>query len=154
MGVILFSGWYSPELCRAHRDKVFVFGDNTKGFGKGGQAIIRDEPNAFGVPTKRLPSMAANAFFEEGNGDDLNYVLDALANLWGLLRGDPGEGVKEVTVIIPVNSDGKVSLGLERAELPQRAPSIYATIEQHVQEMCDAYGVTHVGNESELNSAN
>jgi hypothetical protein len=145
MGVITFAGWYSPALCRAHPDKIFVFGDNTKGFGKGGQAIIRDEPNAFGVPTKRLPSMAEGSFFEEGNAADLNFVFDALSNLWSMLRGDADR--QPLTIVIPVNAQGKVSLGLERAELPQRAPSIYATIETHVSEMCDAYGVEHVADE-------
>lgn len=148
MGVITFAGWYSTSLCQAHPKKLFVFGDNTKGFGKGGQAIIRDEPNAYGVPTKRLPSMAEGSFFEEGNASDLDYVFNALSGLWTRLRGNADQ--PPVTIVIPVNAQGRVSLGLERAELPQRAPSIYATIETHVSEMCDAYGVEYVADADAL----
>lgn len=135
MGVIKFSGWYTPELCRKHTDKVFIFGDNTLGFGKGGQAIIRDEPNALGVPTKRKPSMTEDAFFAEGSAKDEDAVLVALGKVWAELK-------MRKTVVIPVTPDGRVSLGLERAELPKRSPSLYKLIETHVQEMCDAYGVT------------
>lgn len=132
MAVILFSGWYTPALCRQHPDKTFVFGDNLLGFGKGGQAIIRDEPNAFGVPTKRKPAMSAGSFFEEGNEQDLDAVLSALGILWEKLKA--GE-----TIVFPVK--GKLcSLGLERAELMDRAPSIHDAIQRHVGEMMAAYG--------------
>lgn len=144
MGVIRFSGWYSPELCRQNPDLVFVFGDNTQGFGKGGQAIIRDEPNAFGVPTKRKPAMTPGSFFKEGNEDDLDAVLRQIKELWAKL----GDGD---TIVIPVTKEGKVSLGLERAELPSRAPTIYEAIERHVNEMCDAYGVMDVHEGKDLN---
>lgn len=125
---------------------LFVFGDNTLGFGMGGQAIIRNEPNAFGVPTKRKPSMTDDAFFSEGQQEDEDAILTAIAHLWVLLR-------QGITVVIPMTKEGKVSLGCERAELPQRAPTLYRLIETHVQEMCDAYGVKDVADDSELNSA-
>lgn len=137
MSVILFDDWYSRALCRRHPDLTFVFGDNLLGFGKGGQAIIRDEPNAFGVPTKRRPSMAPGSFFEEGNVADLDAVLGPLSILWKHLR----EGL---SIVVPVTKAGDVSLGLERAELRTRAPSIYNTICHHVREMGDAYGVRSV----------
>lgn len=103
------------------------------GFGKGGQAIIRDEPNALGVPTKRKPAMSPGSFFEEDNESDLDAVLAKLSVLWTRLQ-------QGMSIVIPVNSEGKVSLGLERAELPARAPTIYEAICRHVAEMCDAHG--------------
>jgi hypothetical protein len=133
LGVVLYSGWLSEELCQRCPDLTFVFGDNLRGIGKGGQAIIRDEPNAFGVPTKRKPSMTPGSFFDDGNPADLDAVLDALTVLWAKLK--LGE-----TIVIPVTADGKVSLGCERAELPSRAPLIYGTICAHVDEMCAAHG--------------
>lgn len=133
MSVILFAEWFSTGLCRKHPEVTFVFGDNLLGFGKGGQAIIRDEPNAWGIPTKRRPSMAPGSFFEEGSVEDLDAVLRRLSGLWTRLEAD-------LEVVFPVTKSGEVSLGLERAELPTRAPSIYETICQHVREMCDAYG--------------
>jgi hypothetical protein len=133
MGVILFAGWYSPELCQQHPDKTFVFGDNTRRFGMGGQAIIRNQPNSYGISTKRYPSMSEASFFAEGNERDLQVVLGDIEGVWRLLE-------QGRTVVIPVTMDRKVSLGLERAELKQRAPSLYALIETHVKEMCDGYG--------------
>lgn len=132
--VILYSGWLTPELCQERDDLIFVFGDNLKRVGMGGQAIIRTQPNAQGVATKRLPSMAPSAFFSETNENDLDSVVDDLAEVWSALK----EGL---TVVIPVTAEGKPSLGLERAELPQRAPSIYNTICMHVKEMCEIYGL-------------
>ena len=131
--IIRFSGWYSRGLCDELPNYTFVFGDNLLGFGKGGQAIIRGAPNAFGVPTKRKPSMTPGSFFAEGNESDLDNVLKSLGELWEILEA-------RGTVIIPVNKMGDVSLGLERAELRERAPSIYDTIVRHVEEMADAFG--------------
>ncbi len=131
--VVLFSGWLSPKLCRAHPDCVFVFGDNLLRIGMGGQAIIREQPNAVGVATKRKPAMSPRSFFDEKSDDDLDAVLKDIGNLWRLLK----EGN---TIVIPVTEDGDVSLGLERARLKDKAPSIYRAITTHVQEMVDAYG--------------
>lgn len=144
MSVILFSGWYSPELCASHPKLTFVFGDNVRGFGKGGQAIIRDEPNAFGVPTKRYPSMAYESFFREGDADALEAILSAIEELWKKLKN--GE-----TIVIPVNQYRKVSLGLERARLNELAPSLYETIAQHVEEMVASYGGRDAESGAQLN---
>ncbi len=143
MGVILFGGWYNSELCRVHPEKVFVFGDNLRRFGKGGQAIIRDEPNAFGVATKRKPAMTASSFFAEDCDEDMDAVLDDIHALWMKLK----EGA---TVVVPVNKHHRVSLGLERAELPLRAPSIYAMIQTQVAEMMASYGDRYVENADAL----
>jgi hypothetical protein len=132
MEVVLYSGWYSPALCQRHPEKAFVFGDNLRRFGKGGQAIIRDEENAVGVATKRKPAMTEASFFAEGNEDDLDAVLDDIGRVWSMLKAGK-------VVVIPVTGDGLVSLGRERAELPERAPSIYAAIETHIKEMCNTY---------------
>lgn len=145
VGVVLYSGRLTPELCDEFPDYTFVFGDNLLGFGMGGQAIIRGKRNAFGVPTKRKPSMAAGSFFEEGNSADLDKVLQKLKILWLKLANN-------TTVVIPVNDKGEVSLGLERAELPIRAPSIYETITRHVSEMAAAHGSRKAADGSELSN--
>lgn len=141
--IIKYSGWYSAELCQEHQHLTFVFGDNVKRFGMGGQAIIRHEPNSYGIPTKRLPSMASGSFFEEGNAVDLDNVLSRIEVLWGRLKDGH-------TIVIPINEDGEVSLGLERARLKEVAPSIYSTIVQHVEEMSNVYGVTYGKNSGDL----
>ena len=56
---------FSVKDCNNNPNKIYIFGDNLCGIGKGGQAIIRDCNNAFGIPTKRAPSMDSNAFFSD-----------------------------------------------------------------------------------------
>lgn len=138
MGVILYSGHYSVELCRSHPEVKFVFGDNTRRFGKGGQAIIRSEPNALGVATKRYPSMDPTAFFRDGEPDALQAVLNDIENVWHFL--DDGHDI-----VIPVLDTGKVSLGCGLAKLDQLAPNIYGTIQMHVDEMVRAHGQVPLG---------
>ena len=57
-----FAKTLDSDLCKNNPNAFIVFGDNLICKGKAGEAIIRDEINAFGVPTKRLPSMDSHAF--------------------------------------------------------------------------------------------
>lgn len=41
---------------RQNPDHIFVFGDNLLRVGKGGAAILRDEPNTYGFVTKKAPT--------------------------------------------------------------------------------------------------
>jgi hypothetical protein len=81
MQVEVYAGLYSEALLRQHPDKLFVFGDNLKRYGKRGQAVIRDVPNAFGVPTKRHPSIAPWAFFSDKDSEK-EEVLKVLRKLY------------------------------------------------------------------------
>jgi hypothetical protein len=103
--------WYTIELCRKNLDCVFIFGDNLIRRGNGGQAIIRFEPNAYGVPTKKLPSMHENSFFSDDEFDDnIKHISKALDNI----------PTQFSTIVFP--EDG---LGTGLAELPKRAPLTY-----------------------------
>lgn len=53
---------YTIQLLNQNKHKIYVFGDNMKRYGKGGQAVIRDCPNSFGIPTKRYPSKQLGLF--------------------------------------------------------------------------------------------
>lgn len=55
MKIEVEKGFYSAQKCQDNPTKLFIFGDNLQGVGKGGQAIIRDEPNVFGISTKYNP---------------------------------------------------------------------------------------------------
>lgn len=58
-------------MLKAEPNKLFVFGDNMIRKGMGGQAAeMRGEPNAVGIPTKVLPSMATNAFLSDHDFDE------------------------------------------------------------------------------------
>jgi hypothetical protein len=64
MNVIITEKWYSCKECQLNPNMLFVFGDNERRMGMGGQAIIREEPNAIGLATKK-----SSAFF--WSDDDL-----------------------------------------------------------------------------------
>jgi hypothetical protein len=139
MPVARFMGWYTPELMELNPDVVFVFGDNTRRIGKGGQAIIRDFPNALGIATKRIGDMARGSFFQEGDANDRKAVEADLTKLEAALK----EGKK---VVIPVSRQTMtISLGLERAQLPHRAPSLYALICDTVDRFTEEYGSWDIG---------
>lgn len=54
----------TSEYLQAHPTEIFVFGDNTIRVGKGGAAILRDEPNTYGFITKKLPTADDAGFFK------------------------------------------------------------------------------------------
>ena len=88
----------SVEMCENNPSFLFVFGDNLLKKGKKGQAIIRDCKNAFGVPTKRLPSMDVGSFFSDKQ-DEYDVVKNKLIYLYN-------EHLKGKTIILPENQIG------------------------------------------------
>jgi hypothetical protein len=139
MPVARFMGWYTPELLQLNPDTIFVFGDNTKRVGRGGQAIIRGAPNALGIVTKRIGDMARGSFFEENSESDRKAVEADLAALELLLK----DGKK---VVIPVSRQTMtISLGLERAQLPHRAPTLYKLICDTIDRFEVEYGSWDIG---------
>ena len=64
--------FWNEATARENTDKIFIFGDNAKGTGSGkysGQAIIRYEPNAFGIPAKESPRRDRNAYWYDEDFD-------------------------------------------------------------------------------------
>lgn len=107
----------SVELCRSEPTRIFIFGDNLLKRGKAGQATIRDEPNSFGIPTKRVPSMSDTAFFSDQD-DEYAIVRSHLVHIWKLhLSG--------ITIVLPCN---KIGSGL--ANLEHKSPRIFSMIEK------------------------
>jgi len=102
---------------REERDKLFVFGDNIARRGFGGQAKeMRGEANAVGIPTKKLPSMAPHAFFDNSDKDYKQFVQSVKNDTHRLIAF-------KGTIVWP--TDG---IGTGRAQLQQRAPKIWAYI--------------------------
>lgn len=102
------------EMCRQHPDCIFVFGDNLIHRGKApgaGQAVIRDEPNAMGIPTKRLPATSDDAYFSDQE-DELQAVRDALAAIYRSARGK--------TIVFP-----KDGVGTGRAKMKEKSPKAW-----------------------------
>ena len=128
---------YSPALCRSMPDALVVFGDNLEGRGKGGQAAIRDEPNAVGIPTKRSPSMSEDAFFSD-NDEDMHLFRASAALPLSLLAAHLRAGG-----IIVLPEDG---LGTGRAQLEQRSPRIWRVLQRAIKRLV-SIGNTVEGNE-------
>lgn len=96
---------------------LYVFGDNMTRLGLGGQAArMRGEPNAVGIPTKRRPSMAEEAFFTDR---DLHPFIIASRDDIKRLRAHSG------TIVWPM-----AGIGTGRAQLERRAPKIWVVIEE------------------------
>jgi hypothetical protein len=98
--------------CQEFPGFVFVFGDNLAGYGTAGQACIRNEPNAFGIPTKRYPSMAPGSFFTDKDCER-EHVLSALRELYTL--------GKRRTIVFPQNG-----IGTGMAKMPVSSPKLFA----------------------------
>lgn len=116
MNVEVCHEYYTKELLRANPDKIYVFGDNMIRRGYAGQAVIRDEPNAFGISTKRYPSMRPEAFYADRR-DELDRLGDDLITLYSLMSEDGH------TIVFP--ADG-VGTGL--AKLKEKSPQIWETL--------------------------
>ncbi|WP_196258599.1 hypothetical protein [Pelagibacterium limicola] len=105
--------WYTRELLRAEPKAFFVFGDNCRRIGHGGQAAAcRDEPNAIGVATLYAPGF----FYDPNDPVALAHVTNDLARVGRELAGG-------ITVYAPI--DG---LGTGLARLPEHAPNLHRLI--------------------------
>ena len=111
---------FSVNLVKKNPDKVFLFGDNLKGYGKGGQAIIRNESNAIGIPTKKAPSMDKTAFFTDAEYTSNKKVIDEAFSK--IPRGK--------TIVVP-----KDNLGTGRAQLKQKAPKTWIYLQEKLKEL-------------------
>ena len=115
---------YTPELLRGNPDKLFLFGDNNTRTGKGGQAVIRDEPNAAGISTKLLPKNTPEAFMSDDQLDDNKAVIDSD------IKNAKERATKEgKTIVLP-----KGGFGTGLAALATKAPETFAYLNKRLQE--------------------
>lgn len=68
--VKIFSGNWTINDVNNQKNDVFIYGDNLKRYGKGGQAIIRDLTNTIGLVTKKEPNNNAGSFFSDNEFDE------------------------------------------------------------------------------------
>jgi hypothetical protein len=111
---------YSITDVQANPNKIYVFGDNTKRFGTGGQAQIRNNPNAMGIATKLEPSNEPNAFMSDKDLASNKEVID----------GDIAK-IKATGKVIVLPKDG---FGTGLAKLKEKAPQTYAYLKQRLLE--------------------
>jgi len=107
-----------------NKNKIFVFGDNTKRKGYGGQAKeMRGELNTLGIATKRSPSLDESAFFNDSSENDWNIIKQDLDKLEQYIK----EGKQ---IVLP-----KDGLGTGLAKLKEKAPSIYNYMVNRLNDM-------------------
>jgi len=85
MKVLIFKRFWTVDDVRKYRDYIFVYGDNDLHCGKGGQAIIRDESNTCGIPTKKAPNDNEESFYTDKelkqNKEKIDQSLQKLRSL-------------------------------------------------------------------------
>ena len=117
---------YTVELLRNNPDKIFVFGDNSVRKGKKGQAVVRDEPNAYGIATKTYPSLRYDAFFSDKD-EEFKLVEEDLLEL---LR--KAEAPNAPTVVFPY-----WGIGTGLANMKSRSPKLWEHLCSLLQEYFD-----------------
>ena len=114
----IFDEHYTPKALQARPECLFLFGDNEDHAGTRGQAVIRHEPNAIGIVTKRRPFMNEDSFYDD---DDYEANQSAIDESFEMLRKRiESSGMEYKFIFIP--HDG---LGTGLAQLPQRAPKTF-----------------------------
>ena len=112
--------FYTPELLRSYPDHLFVFGDNARRTGKGGQAVIRDEPNAIGVATKFAPNNGQAAFFRD-NETSFAVLLHDIRIVTMLASAWP--------VVLPVTDDNTLNIGTGLSAMPTKCPALFEALQ-------------------------
>lgn len=115
---------YTPELLKANPNKLFLFGDNNQRTGKGGQAIIRDEPNAIGISTKLLPKNTPEAFMSDNQLAENKAVIDS-----DIKKAKERAAKEGMTIVLP-----KGGFGTGLAALATKAPQTFAYLNQRLQD--------------------
>lgn len=81
--IFIYDKW-SLQDTEDNPNRLFIFGDNLAHVGTGGQACIRYSraKNAYGIPTKKCPTMSNNCFFTDDEFEDnIASILDAIENI-------------------------------------------------------------------------
>jgi hypothetical protein len=114
---------YSNADVKSNPDKIYVFGDNTQRTGTGGQAQIRNNPNAFGIATKLKPTNNADAFMSDKDLESNKQVIDSdIAKI----------KAQNKPLVFP-----KDGFGTGLAKLKEKAPQTYQYLKE---QLLDKFG--------------
>jgi len=130
-GQIIEQKQFTPQKVKNNPNKIFVFGDNIAGTGKGGQAVIRGNPNIIGIPTKHSP----RKFFTD---DDYEVAVEAIDK--ALAEIDDARGLGKV-IVLPKDGIGTGRAGPKDPKtgkytgLEKQAPKINAYLQKKLKEL-------------------
>jgi len=110
----LFDGFWTKDDVKANPEKIYIYGDNDRRSGKGGQAIIRDLPNTLGIRTKKKPSDSEDSYWSDDDFEinKRKIIEDVNAIKLELMFGK--------TVVF-----SRGGYGTERAKLKEKAPKTF-----------------------------
>ena len=125
---------YTDADVKANPDTIYVFGDNNQRTGTGGQAQIRNNPNAFGISTKLKPKNTEDAFMSDNDLESNKAVIDNdIAKIQA----------QNKPLVFP--QDG---FGTGLARLQEKAPETYKYLKQRLLE---EFGFNNDTGETEVN---
>lgn len=126
---IVYQTRINRQDLRANLDVLYVFGDNDERRGYGGLAAsVRGEPNAIGVRTKKAPTMAPGAFYDDS---ELRENISGMAS--DLLPAE--EHLQQGKIVVfPLSP-----LGSGMAKLEELAPETYRRLQSMVEELRKMY---------------
>jgi len=124
--VIYSKGIVDKKVCSESPNILFIFGDNLIQQGEAGQAVIRYCNNSFGIPTKRLPSMTIDSFFND-RIDEKKAITDSINNL--LLLFDRYE-----YIAFP-----EMGLGTGLALMENKSPILFEFLKKIIKKLVEKY---------------
>ena len=130
--VRIFDQHYSAGVLQARSNSLFLFGDNEDHAGTRGQAVIRHEPNAVGIVTKRRPFMNEDSFYDDSDYETNVAAIDE--SFEALRKRIESSGMIYKCIYIP-----KDGLGTGLAQLPQRAPKTFVYILSLLYDLTSEY---------------
>jgi hypothetical protein len=124
--VKVFKGFWTIENVKSDNKSLFIFGDNDFKKGKKGQAIIRDEKNSIGIPTKKLPSYAEEAYYTDSEYELNKGKIDkSMEKIKERLKVEGYE-----YIVLPENG-----IGTGLAKLDEKAPKTFSYLQLVLQEL-------------------
>ena len=128
MIVKIWKGYWTLQDVQDNDDFIFIFGDNDVRVGKGGQAIIRGEKNAMGIPTKKYPGYNPKAYYTDTEISTNKIKIDnAINNIVYKLKNN---NAQYKGIILP--EDG---LGTGLADLKNKAPETFGYLNKKIKEL-------------------
>ena len=126
MRVKSFKGFWTINDVRNTPSYLFIYGDNDMEYGKGGQAVIRDEPNAIGIPTKKVPNNNVGSFYSDVEYDLNAIKIDkAISKIIKKLKTNKYDGI-----ILP-----KSGLGTGLSNLKNCAPLTFVYLNESIEKL-------------------
>lgn len=122
---LLVQTWITRQDLKDNPDRIYVFGDNDKRVGVGGQAKeMRGEPNAVGVRTKKAPTYNPQDYYTDA---DLEENCRKIDEDMSILQEHLRQGK---TVVWP-----EAGVGTGIANLHENAPDTLAHIQHWLRRL-------------------